>query len=163
MKKLSIILAFIFCTLAVIAQANRPGTPIGGIIVKGGKNPGGQMMTTTTNDKGEIVLNILEAGNYKFTITAPQTAVAEQAASKDNRTYTGGRKNEEASATSERKGWDGTVKGGSRVAGEPIGGVVVKGGRNASGQTISVVSNGKGEIELAKLEPGIYKFIIVNP
>ena len=162
MKKLSITLAFIFCTLAVFAQANRPGTPIGGIIVKGGKNPGGQMMTTTTNEMGEIVLNILEAGNYKFTITAPQQNT-EQAATKDTRTYTGVRKNEEASAASERKGWDGTVKGGSRVAGESIGGVVVKGGRNASGQTISVVSNGKGEIELAKLEPGIYKFIIVNP
>lgn len=161
MKKLSITLAFIFCAIGLFAQANRPGTPIGGIIVKGGKNPGGQMMTTTTNEKGEIVLNILEAGNYKFTITAPQPNT-EQAAS-NTRTYTGGRKNEEVAATSERKGWDGTVKGGSRVAGEPIGGIVVKGGRNSSAQIISVVSNGKGEIELTKLEPGVYKFIIVNP
>lgn len=162
MKKLSITLALVFCTIVLFAQASRPGTPIGGIIVKGGKNPGGQMITTTTNEKGEIALNILEAGNYKFTITAPQQNI-EQAASKDTRTYTGGRKNEEVAATSERKGWDGTVKGGSYVAGGPIGGIIVKGGRNASSQTISVVSNGKGEIELAKLEPGIYKFIIVNP
>ena len=27
-----------------------PGTPIGGIIVKGGKNPGGQMFVQTTTD-----------------------------------------------------------------------------------------------------------------
>ncbi len=33
------------------------GNPIGGIIVKGGKNPGGSMMTITTNGNGELNLN----------------------------------------------------------------------------------------------------------
>ncbi|WP_293787640.1 hypothetical protein [uncultured Pedobacter sp.] len=45
------------------------GSPIGGIIVKGGKNPGGNSITLITNDNGEIELNNLSAGNYKFTAT----------------------------------------------------------------------------------------------
>jgi hypothetical protein len=40
------------------AQPLVPGTPIGGIIVKGGKNPGGQMFVQTTTDA---------AGNYTLT------------------------------------------------------------------------------------------------
>jgi len=36
--------------------AFKPGTPIGGIIVKGGKNPGGQMREIKTDEKGEIEL-----------------------------------------------------------------------------------------------------------
>lgn len=36
--------------------AFRPGTPIGGIIVKGGKNPGGQMKELKTDENGVITL-----------------------------------------------------------------------------------------------------------
>ncbi|WP_431292989.1 hypothetical protein [Pedobacter sp. P26] len=43
------------------------GSPIGGIIVKGGKNPGGSLITLMTNENGEIELNDLPAGLYKFT------------------------------------------------------------------------------------------------
>jgi len=49
-------------------NARQAGAPIKGIIVKGGKNPGGQMFTLVTNANGEIVLNNLEAGNYKFVV-----------------------------------------------------------------------------------------------
>ncbi|RZL49966.1 MAG: carboxypeptidase regulatory-like domain-containing protein [Pedobacter sp.] len=124
---------------------NRPGTPIGGIIVKGGKNPGGQMMTLTTNEIGEITLNITEAGNYKFTIIAPA-------------------KNEEqTSNTPESRGWNGTVKGSSKVTGGPIGGIIVKGGKNPGGQMFTIISNEKGEIELKNLTVGNYKFSVTQP
>jgi hypothetical protein len=47
-------------------QAMRPGNPIGGIIVKGGKNPGGELFTVQTNEDGEFEYNGLEAGQYQF-------------------------------------------------------------------------------------------------
>ena len=49
---------------AVISAAMRPGGPIGGIIVKGGKNPGGNMRTTSTNQFGEFEFTDWEEGNY---------------------------------------------------------------------------------------------------
>ncbi|MEO5563393.1 MAG: hypothetical protein ABIR18_08160, partial [Chitinophagaceae bacterium] len=48
----------------ITGAANRPGTPIGGIIVKGGKNPGGSFFTTQTNEDGEFEFSNLEPGNY---------------------------------------------------------------------------------------------------
>jgi hypothetical protein len=47
-------------------QAMRPGNPIGGIIVKGGKNPGGQLFTLLTNEDGEFEYKGLEAGKYSL-------------------------------------------------------------------------------------------------
>lgn len=52
----------------------KPGQPIGGIVVKGGKNPGGNLITTTTNNNGEFVFTALEKGNYKFSFTIPAEA-----------------------------------------------------------------------------------------
>lgn len=49
---------------AILSAAVRAGQPIGGIIVKGGKNPGGQMRTTTTNAYGEFEFTDWQAGNY---------------------------------------------------------------------------------------------------
>jgi hypothetical protein len=47
--------------------AARPGTPIGGIIVKGGKNPGGQMFQLQTNGLGEFEFTGIKEGNYLIT------------------------------------------------------------------------------------------------
>jgi len=49
-----------------------PGTPIGGVIVKGGKNPGGNMLVLTPGRDGIIQFEVLEAGNYKFIIQTPE-------------------------------------------------------------------------------------------
>ena len=44
-----------------------PGTPIGGIIVKGGKNPGGQMRTlATTDESGAFTITFAEGGDYRL-------------------------------------------------------------------------------------------------
>ncbi|MDP2088023.1 MAG: hypothetical protein Q8J84_01325 [Flavobacteriaceae bacterium] len=46
----------------------RAGNPIGGLNIKGGKNPGGNILNKVTNDKGEFEFLNLESGNYKFII-----------------------------------------------------------------------------------------------
>ena len=44
-----------------------PGNPIGGIIVKGGKNPGGQMLTLATTDaRGGFTVRFAEGGTYRL-------------------------------------------------------------------------------------------------
>ncbi|HTE29593.1 MAG TPA: SdrD B-like domain-containing protein [Chryseolinea sp.] len=98
----------------------RPGQPIGGIVVKGGKNPGGSLRTVQTNDNGEFEFNKLEAGNYiimveqKIVIEDETVVILESNASARkgwDGTVKGG--SIATDAPSERKGWDGTVKGGS--------------------------------------------------
>jgi hypothetical protein len=53
---------------SVISSALRPGNPIGGLTIKGGKNPGGNSRTVQTNENGEFEFPGLEAGDYTFTI-----------------------------------------------------------------------------------------------
>jgi len=49
-----------------------PGTPIGGIIVKGGKNPGGQLFAqTTTNSNGDYIFSNLPNGDYFVLVDIP--------------------------------------------------------------------------------------------
>jgi len=45
-----------------------PGNPIGGLTIKGGKNPGGNIMSRTTNENGEFEFTGLEEGSYTFTV-----------------------------------------------------------------------------------------------
>jgi len=54
-----------------------PGNPIGGVIVKGGKNPGGSYINLTVNDKGQIGFEVLETGNYKLIIQTAEAPKAE--------------------------------------------------------------------------------------
>jgi len=90
--------------------ASRPGNPIGGIIVKGGKNPGGSFFTTTTNNNGEFEFPQLKAGNY--TITVEQKLVI----SDETDLQIGEDAIDNANLETGRKGWDGTVKGGSKTS-----------------------------------------------
>jgi len=45
------------------------GNPIGGIIVKGGKNPGGSFLTLQTDEKDMLELRDLKLRTYTFKVT----------------------------------------------------------------------------------------------
>ena len=49
-------------------QQLRPGNPIGGLTIKGGKNPGGNLSSRQTNENGEFEFVNLEPGSYTFTV-----------------------------------------------------------------------------------------------
>lgn len=52
----------VYASSAVLAA---PGEPIGGIVVKGGSNPGGQMQILATTDaSGEFAVTFEEGGDY---------------------------------------------------------------------------------------------------
>jgi len=117
-----------------------PGNPIGGIIVKGGKNPGGNMLQFVSNDNGEVIMNGLEAGSYTFRL-----ATGEQPAGK---------------SISEQ----GVKRGEMAKPGNPIGGIIVKGGKNpGGGMNIQAVSNENGDVELTIPEAGDYLFKLEAP
>ena len=84
-----------------------PGDPIPGLDVKLGKNPGGSSMQTTSSSNGEFEFTNLKNGSYTLTNTAHYLI-------EDETLVTVGGKNDEAMFY--RKGWDGTIKGGSVVA-----------------------------------------------
>lgn len=94
---------------AVISSAlTLPGTPIGGIIVKGGKNPGGQMRAVQTNEHGAFEFTNMEKGNYSITTETNYYV--------DDETMIIIRDEDcDGDGTADRKGWDGTVKGGSKI------------------------------------------------
>ncbi|MBS1563352.1 MAG: hypothetical protein JST39_03140 [Bacteroidetes bacterium] len=104
------------------------GNPIPGVVVKGGKNPPVKIISVTSDNKGEVILNGLEAGSYLFTLTIPEQPAADNAA---------------------------TAKPGS-----PIGGIVVKGGKNPGADFTNLTVNSKGQIGFEVLEGGDYKLII---
>lgn len=138
-----------------------PGNPIGGVIVKGGKNPGPRDMIAVSDEKGTVTLAITEPGQYILQIflpEAPGKSISEQgvkgAANKSKRNGridTGGRKNE--------------VSGQNALAapGSPIGGIVVKGGKNPGGSFTNLTVSENGTLQFEVLEAGSYQFIIQTP
>lgn len=65
--------ALLAATLLYVSSAvlAAPGTPIGGIIVKGGKNPGGQMRALATTDaNGTFTIRFAEGGDYRLQFDA---------------------------------------------------------------------------------------------
>ncbi|MNJ87329.1 Cna protein B-type domain protein [compost metagenome] len=140
----------------------KPGNPIGGIIVKGGKNPGPRDMIAVTNENGEVTLTLTAIGEYTLQLTTPETpgkSISEKGLSgtpsenhkRKGRTYTGGRKNE--------------ISAENRMArpGQPIKGVIVKGGKNPGGNSINLITNENGELTFTVQEPGEYKLQITTP
>jgi hypothetical protein len=121
------------------------GQPIKGVIVKGGINPGGNAMVITTNDNGEFELDGLAAGDYKFTITAPEEPAGKSISSKG------------VSSTKDKS------QGIVLSPGNPIGGIIVKGGKNPGGSTMTIITNDNGEFELNGIEAGDYKFMVIAP
>ncbi|WP_199119169.1 hypothetical protein [Pedobacter sp. ASV28] len=121
------------------------GQPIGGIVVKGGKNPGGNAMIINTTDQGELELKGLEAGRYTFTITAPDEPQGKSISQKG------------VSSTKERP------KAHALVAGNPIGGIIVKGGKNPGGSLMVMMTDPNGKFSFNVSEAGNYKFILIAP
>ena len=59
-----LVATLLYVSSAVLAA---PGNPIGGIIVKGGKNPGGQMRSLATTDaSGAFTIRFAEGGEYRL-------------------------------------------------------------------------------------------------
>ncbi|MGN6421431.1 MAG: hypothetical protein ACTHMC_28210 [Pseudobacter sp.] len=119
----------------------RPGQPIGGIVVKGGKNPGGNIFNLISDTDGKISFDIQESGSYILRLNTPEQPAGKSINEK------GVKRNENAIAK----------------PGNPIGGIIVKGGKNPGGSFISVISNSNGEVLLSNLEPGNYQFILQQP
>lgn len=138
------------------------GNPIGGIIVKGGKNPGGSMMTVTTDNNGEFEFTIRKAGNYRFVLTAPGEGAAQGRSISEK----GVKRSDNPIFTNDGQSGDNPLQGtGAFVAspGNPIGGIIVKGGKNPGGSMITITTNNNGEINLNGLTAGKYRFIVTAP
>ncbi len=123
-------------------MSTAPGNPIGGIIVKGGKNPGGDAITLLSDNNGEVSLNGLEAGNYTFQLSLPEQDAAKSINEK------GVKRSEDAAMAR---------------PGSPIGGIVVKGGKNPGGNFSNLTVDPDGRIDFEVLEAGNYKLILSSP
>ncbi|NML19524.1 autotransporter outer membrane beta-barrel domain-containing protein [Pseudoflavitalea sp. G-6-1-2] len=120
----------------------RPGSPIGGIVVKGGKNPGGNMLNLISDENGQVIFEAQESGDYLFQLSAPEQPAGKSISEK-------GVKRSDASAMAK--------------PGNPIGGIIVKGGKNPGGNAFNIISNANGEVLLPQLEPGSYQLILHSP
>lgn len=124
------------------AKLSRPGNPIGGIIVKGGKNPGPNSITIVSNNNGEVFLNNLEAGNYLFQLNLPE---------------------QPAGKSINEKGVKRSDNSEQLTTGQSIPGVIVKGGKSSGGNFIPLTVDKNGQISFEVLEAGNYKLILSAP
>ena len=154
------------------------GNSTGGIIVKGRKISGGQLITIVTDEQGSFELKNLEKGVYEFSLTNPSKAEAQDfnttRSNRDNRLVTnpqtGDTTTESNSSQSIGQAQDFNTTRNNRERGQlvtkpgtPIGGIVVKGGKNPGGQMKNFVVDDQGNIRFEVLEAGNYKFIIQTP
>jgi hypothetical protein len=129
---------------AVISAFARPGNPIGGIIVKGGRNPGGSLRTTQTNEQGEFEFTGMEKGNYSISTEVvyymnDETIVTVGEDGDDNN-----------DVSAERKGWDGSVKGGSKTEVKVDEGLAARKGWDGSvkgGSKMNVVEDNSASVK----------------
>ena len=117
------------------AQLSSEGQPIGGIVVKGGLTSSPNQIFAVTNKDGEFTFTVRVAGDYSLSIEG-------------NPLYQGsGHSAENPLHTSLRA-----------APGNPIGGIIVKGGKNPGGSFFSVQADENGNVELMNLQPGSYTF-----
>jgi len=117
------------------AELSSDGQPIGGIVVKAGLSSSTNQIFAVTNEAGEFTFTVRVAGDYSLSIEA-------------NPLYQGsGHSAENPLHTSLRA-----------APGNPIGGIIVKGGKNPGGSFLTVQADEKGNVELMGLEPGSYVF-----
>ena len=154
------------------------GNSTGGIIVKGRKKSGGQLITIVTDEQGSFELKNLEKGVYEFSLTNPSKAEAQDfntvRSNRDNRLVTnpqtGDTTAESNSSQAIGQAQDFNTVRSNRERGQlvinpgnPIGGIIVKGGKNPGGQMKNLVVDDQGNIRFEVLEAGNYKFIIQTP
>ena len=169
-------------------RSNRQGAPqismvssgnsTGGIIVKGRKKSGGQLITIVTDEQGSFELKNLEKGVYEFSLTNPSKAEAQDfnttRSNRDNRLVTNPQTGDTTAANNPNQAigqaQDFNTPRNNRERGQlvtkpgtPIGGIVVKGGKNPGGQMKNFVVDDQGNIRFEVLEAGNYKFIIQTP
>jgi hypothetical protein len=139
------------------------GQPIGGIVVKGGKSPGGSMMAIITNNKGAFEFTAMEDGNYLFVVSAPgptgPSQVDSSAPQNDTKTV---------NPLYQDGGHQGTnpmfdPKAFVASPGQPIGGIVVKGGKNPGGSALTIITTSDGTFQLNDIKAGNYRFVITAP
>lgn len=102
----------------IISAMARPGNPIGGLNIKGGKNPGGNVQSRTTNENGEFEFTDLEAGDYTFTVEQKlyiNDATLISVGNSKARDYNSSRSNKTASGIAPDPGNGGGSGGGNKV------------------------------------------------
>ena len=153
------------------------GNSTGGIIVKGRKKSGGQLITIVTDEQGSFELKNLEKGVYEFSLTNPSKAEAQDfnttRSNRDNRLVTNPQTGDTTAANNPNQAIGqaqdfNTTRSNIRRGlvtnpGTPIGGIIVKGGKNPGGQMKNFVVDDQGNIRFEVLEAGNYKFIIQTP
>ncbi|WP_315820047.1 hypothetical protein [Paraflavitalea speifideaquila] len=145
---------------AVAQGAARPGQPIKGVIVKGGKNPGGNLMTLTTDNKGVFEFTFKETGDYRFVLTAPGEAAPQGRSISEK----GVKKSENPLYQGNGQSGNNPLNNGLVASpGNPIGGIIVKGGKNPGPSMITITTNSNGEVNLNGLTAGSYRFIVTAP
>lgn len=145
-----------------VATAARPGSPIGRIVVKGGKNPGGSQMVVTSDNGGQFEVTIKEAGNYRFVLTAPENTTPQGKSISEK----GGKRAESPLYTGSTQTAESPLYNPGALAarpGSPIGGIIVKGGKNPGGSMMVLTTNNEGELVLNGLQPGNYRFTVTAP
>ena len=155
------------------------GNSTGGIIVKGRKKSGGQLITIVTDEQDSFELNNLEKGVYEFSLTNPSKAEAQDFNTTRNNKERGQlvtnpqtgdttAANNPNQAIGQAQDFNTTRNNRERGQlvinpGNPIGGIVVKGGKNPGGQMNNLVVDDQGNIRFEVLEAGNYIFTIQTP
>jgi hypothetical protein len=116
---------------SVISAAMRPGTPVGGVTVKGAKNPAVSLHSAKTNEYGEFEFIDLEKGNYTISAELKYYIDDETIVSLGD---------DDNDGLNERKGWDGTIKGGT------------KNDQQAKAQNNNTVSSNRTELKSILIE-----------
>ncbi|RZK67221.1 MAG: hypothetical protein EOO92_24445 [Pedobacter sp.] len=112
------------------------GGPIGGIVVKGGRIGSVNGISVVTNAAGEFSFTVSEAGDYSLSLQSGENPLFQES------------------------GQSGVNVLHRAAPGNPIGGIIVKGGKNPGGNFLTLKTNDQGILELRGLTPGSYTFNI---
>lgn len=117
------------------ARCSSEGQSISGIVVNCGLTGSANQILAVTNEDGEFNFTVRVAGDYSLSIEG-NPLYQESGHSAENPLHTSLR----------------------AAPGNPIGGIIVKGGKNPGGSFFSVQADENGNVELMGLEPGNYAF-----